>query len=171
MKVICGIYKITSPNGKIYVGQSKNIYNRWLYYKQLKCKNQKYLYHSLKKYGYNNHILEIIEICEQIHLNERELYYINLFDCLNTGLNLVHNFVFGENMAEEKRKRNQRKKKKYEIQKRYLLNREMKKQEYLRSDEYLYLLRTVKSPLFAIKMPKFHEHTQITDEERASLPF
>lgn len=29
----CGIYKITSPSGKIYIGQSIDIKRRWLDYK------------------------------------------------------------------------------------------------------------------------------------------
>ena len=33
MKKITGIYKITSPSNKIYIGQSKNIYSRWNAYK------------------------------------------------------------------------------------------------------------------------------------------
>jgi excinuclease UvrABC nuclease subunit len=30
--VIIGIYKITNPNRKIYIGQSTNIYRRWKQY-------------------------------------------------------------------------------------------------------------------------------------------
>lgn len=33
-----GIYKITSPTGKIYIGQSKNIPDRIKRYKGLRCK-------------------------------------------------------------------------------------------------------------------------------------
>ena len=39
-----GIYKITNPSGKIYIGQSVNIDNRISSYKNLKCKNQTKLY-------------------------------------------------------------------------------------------------------------------------------
>ena len=48
-----GIYKITSPTNKIYIGQSTNIENRWNdYYKMIRCKRQTRLYNSLKKYGF-----------------------------------------------------------------------------------------------------------------------
>ena len=49
-----GIYKITSPSGKIYIGQSKDIEKRFKAYKNLKCKGQPYIYRSLLKYGSGN---------------------------------------------------------------------------------------------------------------------
>ena len=58
-----GIYKITSPSGKIYIGQSKNIEKRFkAYYKKL-GKNQPRLYRSFKKYGIKQHNFEIQEKC------------------------------------------------------------------------------------------------------------
>lgn len=71
-----GIYKITSPSGKIYIGQSENIDIRWRYsYYNLCCKQQPKLYNSLKKYGVKNHIFEILEECSLELLNEREIYW------------------------------------------------------------------------------------------------
>jgi len=68
-----GIYKITSPSNKTYIGQSVNIEKRWKdNYKTLNCKQQVRLYYSLKKYGAENHIFEIIEECEESKLLERE---------------------------------------------------------------------------------------------------
>jgi hypothetical protein len=32
---ICGIYKITSPSKKVYIGQSVDIYERWQKYQNL----------------------------------------------------------------------------------------------------------------------------------------
>lgn len=46
-----GIYKITSPSGKIYIGQSVNIERRFLDYKKSLKKSQIKLYNSIKKYG------------------------------------------------------------------------------------------------------------------------
>ena len=51
MDRICGIYKITSPSGKIYIGQSKDINLRIIYYKNARCKCQQKLYYSILKYG------------------------------------------------------------------------------------------------------------------------
>ena len=91
MEIICGIYKITSPSQKIYIGQSINIYKRWKYeYKKLHCKSQCLLYRSFVKYGVENHIFEIIHQCEREQLNELEKYYVGLFQTFNSkhGLNL-----------------------------------------------------------------------------------
>jgi group I intron endonuclease len=84
-----GIYKITSPSGRIYIGQSVNIEQRWEYYKKIKCGQQRKIYNSLKKHGPENHIFEIIEECSEERLNERELYWGNYFNSLSkNNLNL-----------------------------------------------------------------------------------
>jgi group I intron endonuclease len=70
-----GIYKITNPNGKIYIGQSINIKHRWKYYSKMKCNDQPKLYNSFKKYGWENHIFEILEECSVEQLDKREIYY------------------------------------------------------------------------------------------------
>jgi group I intron endonuclease len=84
-----GIYMITNPNGKIYIGQSIDIEKRFDDYKKLKCKNQIKLYGSLKKYGYDLHSFDIIEECEFNKLNERERYWQENYDVINNGLNLL----------------------------------------------------------------------------------
>jgi group I intron endonuclease len=70
-----GIYKITSPSNRTYIGQSINIEKRWNKYKRLDCKVQIKLYRSLIKYGPENHIFEIIEECSEGQLIERETYW------------------------------------------------------------------------------------------------
>ena len=83
-----GIYKITSPKGRVYIGQSNNIKRRFKEYSKLQnCKGQTKLYNSLLKYGVDNHSFEIIEECEEVLLNERERYYQDLFNVLEFGLN------------------------------------------------------------------------------------
>lgn len=83
-----GIYKITNPKGKIYIGQSIDIENRWIDYKKSKCKFQIKLLNSLKKYGPNNHKFEIIEECKVEQLNERERYWQEYYDVVGeNGLN------------------------------------------------------------------------------------
>lgn len=74
-----GIYKITSPSGKTYIGQSIDIDNRWKrYYKRLKCKKQPKLFNSLNKYGFENHIFEIIEECLESELEQKETHHKQL---------------------------------------------------------------------------------------------
>jgi len=75
--VIIGIYKITNPKGKVYIGQSTNIENRKSRYaKYIKhMSSQPRIYNSIQKYGWDNHIFEIIEECSLEQLNEREIYW------------------------------------------------------------------------------------------------
>lgn len=85
----CGIYKITSPSGRIYIGQSKNIEKRFLQYRRLQCKYQKMLYNSLIKYGVENHIFEIVLQCLPEELNLNELKYIQETGSYKDGLNMT----------------------------------------------------------------------------------
>lgn len=87
---ICGIYKITSPTGKTYIGQSVDVNKRWSRYKNLSCKKQTRLYNSLKKYGFDAHQFDIIEYCTEEELNCSERFWQDEFDVLgNKGLNGV----------------------------------------------------------------------------------
>lgn len=92
MEKICGIYKITSPSGKIYIGQSINIYKRWKGHKEsINCNiNKSKLKSSFLKYGYNNHSFVVLQECLPNQLNELEKYYVDLFQTFNSehGLNL-----------------------------------------------------------------------------------
>ena len=86
-----GIYKITSPSGKVYVGQSINIDKRKVDYNQNGClKNQPKIYKSILKYGWENHKHEILEECTIEQLNEREVYYKQIeLDKVNGDWNKV----------------------------------------------------------------------------------
>ena len=89
---IIGIYKITSPSNKVYIGCSNNIYKRWSRYKNPhSIKTQYHIYNSLIKYGYENHIFEIIETLDnKTDLIDREIYWINYYESTNPkiGLNI-----------------------------------------------------------------------------------
>ena len=89
MGKICGIYKITSPSKKIYIGQSIDCNGRKYRYKSLDCKNQYKIYHSIKKHGWGKHNFEIIHECLPKELNELEKYYVDLYQTFNSeyGLN------------------------------------------------------------------------------------
>jgi group I intron endonuclease len=78
-----GIYKITNPNGRIYIGQTTNHVVRWKKYEKLQCKDQPSLYSSLKKYGWENHTCEIIEECSAEHLDEREIFWGEYYNVLS----------------------------------------------------------------------------------------
>jgi len=104
---VCGIYKITSPTGKIYIGQSVDVYYRFLKYSLYDCKKQRKLYCSLKRHGVKNHKFEILELVDSKLLNEKEVYYINLFKSFNSefGLNLTSGGDSRGAFSEESKKR------------------------------------------------------------------
>jgi group I intron endonuclease len=90
-EIYCGIYKITCLiTGKIYIGQSVDIFNRWIQYHRLEQKviGPK-LYNSFIKYGLDNHVFEIIEECIKEQLNIKEINYIKQCNSFLKGLNLT----------------------------------------------------------------------------------
>lgn len=84
-----GIYKIVSPSGRIYVGQSIDIQKRWKNYTRYnQFSGQKRLRNSVKKYGWDNHKFSILEECEFNNLNNRERYWQDYYNVLSyRGLN------------------------------------------------------------------------------------
>ena len=84
-----GIYKITNQcNGKIYIGQSKNIEERWKEHKRKMQVRNTQLYQAMRFFGIENFVFEIIEECSLDQLNEREQYYIHKYDSINKGYNM-----------------------------------------------------------------------------------
>ena len=85
-----GIYKITSPSNRVYIGQSIRLEERILEYKKNKnCNGQPKLLNSFLKYGIENHFFEIIEECDVILLNERERYWQEFYNVIIEGLNCI----------------------------------------------------------------------------------
>ena len=97
-----GIYKIENPNHRIYIGQSTNITLRWSKYFKYRCKDQPSLYNSLKKYGVENHIFEVLEECQPEDLDVREIFWGEKFEVLsNQHLNNRLGRGFGSYDSEE----------------------------------------------------------------------
>lgn len=71
------IYKITNKiNGKFYVGKtSKTIDQRFQRHYHNHKSGKTYLYKSMRKYGFENFVIEAIE--ETLELNEREIFWIS----------------------------------------------------------------------------------------------
>ena len=87
-----GIYKITNPNNKVYIGQSRDLHKRELQYsKYLKryCRQLK-LVNSINKYGWDCHSFEVIEECQFENLNNRERYWQEYYDSVDNGLNCLY---------------------------------------------------------------------------------
>lgn len=86
MKKIAGIYKITSPSGKVYIGQSWDIYARWYGHKRdfrLGRPCNPILTNSFKKHGVDNHRFVILEELgtppnnQQYNLDIAEQFFID----------------------------------------------------------------------------------------------
>lgn len=94
MEVICGIYCIENLiNHKKYIGQSIDIYRRWANHKCDLNGNRhrnEHLQLAWNKYGEDNFEFTIIEQCLEEMLDEKETYYISVYDCMNNnyGYNL-----------------------------------------------------------------------------------
>lgn len=74
------IYKITSPTGKIYVGQTKRLKVRIWEYRWRSKKRTSIVHNSIRKYGWEAHTFEILEECDNEVLSEREIFWIKEMD-------------------------------------------------------------------------------------------
>lgn len=86
-----GIYKITClSNNFCYIGQSDSIKRRWATHRrELRQGNHynKKLQETYDLYGAENFTYEILELCSKKELNNREQFYIKIFDSYENGFN------------------------------------------------------------------------------------
>lgn len=109
----CGIYCIRNTvNNKVYIGKSKNIYNRIAAHIQLLNNSSKdenrHLLKAWHKYGSDNFeyfVIEYLELDEQL-LKTRELYWIDSFNSTDReiGYNLRRDSDTNMTVHEETRK-------------------------------------------------------------------
>ena len=85
----CGIYTITSPSGRVYVGQSVDIERRFSEYtRNASVKKQRRLAASFAKYGVNSHEFLIVAECAESDLSKIERDWQERLDvCGKNGLN------------------------------------------------------------------------------------
>lgn len=84
--IISGVYKITNKiNGKIYVGKSKDVENRWKQHQRLS--EDSLLHIAMRKYGIKNFEFELLEACPISELDKKEMEYIRR---LNTFVGRGH---------------------------------------------------------------------------------
>lgn len=88
-KMKSGIYMWTSPSGKKYIGQSTDLVRRYNSFLRFNCSyggvkinNARKKYHNLDEWTY-----VVLERCDIDVLDERERYYIALYDTMNNGYN------------------------------------------------------------------------------------
>lgn len=107
MMTTSGIYAISSPSGKCYVGSSHNIKQRWLTHRSLLDRHKHHcrgLQNAYDKYGASL-VYEIIELCSVAQLIVREQFHINsrtLRKLYNT--NPIAGTTLGFKMSTETRK-------------------------------------------------------------------
>ena len=83
--IYCYTYK---PTGEKYIGQTTNFFKRQKEHLNEYRTNLKF--HNLLRKHYNDFIIEILENnIEIIELNQKEQYYISLYDTYNNGFNLT----------------------------------------------------------------------------------
>lgn len=93
MENIGYIYKITSPTGRVYVGQTTNIKNRMSEHRRCRG-NNKILYGSIRKYGWDAHQVLILDEVAIDKINTAECFYIAICNSYvytnkNVGMNLT----------------------------------------------------------------------------------
>jgi hypothetical protein len=91
----CGIYVIENVvNGKKYIGSSIQISTRLSKHRYAlngSYHDNRYLQNSFNKYGLDNFRFDILLLCDESELIEKENYYINLYQSnnLDLGFNLA----------------------------------------------------------------------------------
>jgi group I intron endonuclease len=92
---ICGIYLITNTiNGKVYVGQSKDMRKRW-WVERSNYGNNLHLTNSIKKYGIKNFNFSVLKECPEDYLNDLECFFIRAYYSWNPTYG--YNKTFGSN--------------------------------------------------------------------------
>lgn len=89
---ICGIYKITNQkNGIVYIGQAVDISTRWKNHAKaglgIDTPQGNKLYKAMMEDGLENFSFEVLEICSRDQLDEKEKWYIGLYQADQFGYN------------------------------------------------------------------------------------
>ena len=91
-KTICGIYKITNLNSEYcYIGQSVDVSKRWKDHCKcglgIEASVTNKLYNNMQKNGVWNFSFELLEECSRNLLNEKERFWIEMYQSDKFGLN------------------------------------------------------------------------------------
>lgn len=90
-------------NDKVYIGQTRTSVNqRWKEHLRHAQYGDQVINRAMKKYGVDKFYVETLEICDAELLDEREMYYIDLFD--STDKTRGYNVSIGGSTPKFKRK-------------------------------------------------------------------
>ena len=93
-QTVCGIYKITNLlTEQCYIGQSLNISDRWKQHCKcglgIEASATNVLYNSMQRDKIWNFSFELLEECPKESLNEKERFWINMYQSNIYGLNTL----------------------------------------------------------------------------------
>lgn len=90
-------------NSKVYIGQTRtSVDQRWKEHLRHAQYGDQVINRAMKKYGADKFYIETLEICDISILDEREIYYIDLYD--STDKSKGYNVSIGGNTPRFKRK-------------------------------------------------------------------
>ena len=103
------LYRFIFPNGKFYIGQTKQSLRQRLNYHKYATHNKRsnnydnYLYRALRKYGWDNVQKEIILVCDESSIDMYERRFIEHLktDTRNNGYNLELGGNRNKHLSEE----------------------------------------------------------------------
>jgi len=90
---VCGIYKITNQQtGECYIGQAKDCRKRWYEHCRfgigIDSPQGSQLYSAMLEYGLDSFSFELLLECSPEELNEKEKYFIKLYNSNIVGYNI-----------------------------------------------------------------------------------
>lgn len=90
-------------NNKVYIGQTRvSIELRWKEHLRHAKTGDQVINRAMNKYGVDKFYIETLEICDLDVIDQREIYYIELYDATNKSLG--YNVSIGGNTPRFKRK-------------------------------------------------------------------
>lgn len=78
-------------SGKIYIGQSKNVFSRWSKHireSYIKPYDNSILHNAIRKYNISCFWFKILELCDESELDEKEKFYIGLYEATKDNYNI-----------------------------------------------------------------------------------
>tara|TARA_R110000772_G_scaffold81439_2_gene173215 strand:+ start:9967 stop:10707 length:741 start_codon:yes stop_codon:yes gene_type:complete len=125
------IYKATFPNGKIYIGKTKNFIDRVEKHRySIRYDGKTKMIRAIKKYGFYNIIWEIIyAFIDGDNINNKEKEFIQYYNSIKCGYNITEGGDGGDTISNNKNRLNIIKKtmksKGYDINKYVVISNEM----------------------------------------------